>query len=43
MLVIGEKINGTRSEVWPRPSRRGDSQMIQHLALSQVAAGAGYL
>ncbi len=42
MLVIGEKINGTRSEVAQAIQAR-DSQMIQHLALSQVAAGAGYL
>ncbi len=42
MIVIGEKINGTRPEVADAILRR-DADRIRHLARSQAAAGADYL
>lgn len=42
MLVIGEKINGTRPQI-ARAIAGRDEAMIQRLALSQIAAGATYL
>ncbi|WP_291464586.1 dihydropteroate synthase [Desulfobacula sp.] len=42
MIVIGEKINGTRQEVAIAIKNR-DSGYIRELALSQVKAGANYL
>ncbi len=42
MLVIGEKINGTRPQI-ARAIAGRDEAMIQRLALSQIAAGAAYL
>jgi len=42
MLIIGEKINGTRKEVREAVTTR-DVAFIQTLARSQVEAGAGYL
>lgn len=42
MLVIGEKINGTREKV-ARAIADRDAALIQRLALVQVAAGADYL
>jgi 5-methyltetrahydrofolate--homocysteine methyltransferase len=42
MIIIGEKINGTRKEVAAAISKR-DTQLIQRLAVEQVEAGAHYL
>jgi 5-methyltetrahydrofolate--homocysteine methyltransferase len=42
MLIIGEKINGTRKEVREAVTAR-DVEFIQTLARGQVEAGAGYL
>ncbi len=42
MIVIGEKINGTRPEVADAILRR-DADRVRYLARSQVAAGADYL
>jgi 5-methyltetrahydrofolate--homocysteine methyltransferase len=42
MLIIGEKINGTRSQVAKAIAER-DKDYIQNLARRQVASGADYL
>ena len=42
MIVIGEKINGTRAEV-ARAIKDRDADFIKELALSQARAGADYL
>jgi 5-methyltetrahydrofolate--homocysteine methyltransferase len=42
MLIIGEKINGTRSQVAKAIAER-DKEYIQYLARRQVEAGADYL
>ncbi len=42
MIIIGEKINGTRNEVGAAIGNR-DSQLIKRLAREQIAAGAEYL
>lgn len=42
MLVIGEKINGTRPQIARAIADRNEA-MIQRIALSQIAAGATYL
>lgn len=42
MIIIGEKINGTRKAVGAAIRER-DAEHIKHLALSQVEAGSSYL
>ena len=42
MIVIGEKINGTRKSVKEAIAKR-DESFIQELALRQVEAGAQYI
>ena len=42
MMIIGEKINGTRKQVGAAIRER-DSALIERLALEQVEAGADYL
>ena len=42
MLIIGEKINGTRKQVGAAIRQR-DTTLIERLALEQVEAGARYL
>ncbi len=42
MIIIGEKINGTRKEVGAAIVNR-DSPLIKHLAREQIEAGADYL
>ena len=42
MIIIGEKINGTRKAV-ARAIREKDADFIQQLAISQVEAGSAYL
>ncbi|MCK5664320.1 MAG: dihydropteroate synthase, partial [Thiotrichaceae bacterium] len=42
MIIIGEKINGTREEVAQAIKNR-DADFIKKLAASQVEAGANYL
>jgi len=42
MIIIGEKINGTRKQVGVAVKER-DTALIKELALEQVAAGAKYL
>jgi 5-methyltetrahydrofolate--homocysteine methyltransferase len=42
MIIIGEKINGTRQEVGAAIGNR-DSRLIKHLAKEQIEAGADYL
>ena len=42
MLIIGEKINGTRKLVNKAVAER-DADHIRHLAISQVEAGADAL
>ncbi|MCP3991594.1 MAG: dihydropteroate synthase [Actinomycetia bacterium] len=42
MLIIGEKINGTRAEVG-KAVRERNGAVIEHLARQQVDAGAAYL
>lgn len=42
MIIIGEKINGTRKKV-SAAIRERDAQFIKDLAQSQVEAGSNYL
>lgn len=42
MIIIGEKINGTRKEIGAAIENR-DSRLIKHLAREQIDAGADYL
>ena len=42
MMIIGEKINGTRKQVGAAIRER-DAGLIESLALEQVEAGAAYL
>ena len=42
MMIIGEKINGTRKQVGAAIRER-DATLIENLALEQVEAGAAYL
>lgn len=42
MIIIGEKINGTRKSVW-KAIRERNTQVIESLAISQTKWGADYL
>ena len=42
MIIIGEKINGTRKKVGAAIQKR-DSQLIKRLGREQIEAGADYL
>ncbi len=42
MIIIGEKINGTRSEVKPIIENRDEAGLLE-LARSQAGAGARYI